>query len=252
MKKIPEYNENEQSDCSNHNSDSDSEIYIHQALKEFTLNTDPQDLLNQVKQQLPPVHEDSSNVMKNLLGDIKGMLSGGQNMDTKNILDMSKDLSNKYQNMIDTGDLNITDLFSGVMGLLNNPDAIGEEFGDFDGSNLPNPNDLMSQMADDPSLKQAMEMMNGLGINTNPSNSSNSSNLSNFSDQTNISNPIGGLDMNMLGAMMSGMMGTMNSNSQSNNEPKTVRELEKEIERLMADITNEDPTNEDPTDPGIE
>lgn len=218
MKKIEEYNESEETD--EYETESNAETNdLASAMEQFELDTNPQELLNQLKQQMPAKNDNSSNVMKGLLGDIKGMLSGGQNLDTQNIMDLSKNLSVKYQDMIENGSVNITDLFSGVMDLLNNPDAIGEEFGDINTDNLPNPNDLINQMSSDPNLKQAMAMMGNMGAG--PSNGQ-----------------MGGLNMGMLGAMMSGMMGG-SQEAVDPNAPKTVQELEKEIERLMTEMHEE-------------
>ena len=200
-------------------------------MEQFSQNMDPQELLNQLTQQLAPKNENSNNIMKDLLGDIKGMLSGGQNLDTQNIMDLSKDLSVKYQEMIEKGTVNISDLFTGVIDLLNNPDAIGEEFNDIDTNNLPNPNDLIQQMSSDPNLKQAISMMGNMG-NTdnkdgNPMGGLNMGGLN-----------MGGLNMGMLTAMMSGMMNTPDASN--SNVPKTVQELEKEIERLMTELEGEE------------
>jgi hypothetical protein len=249
MKKIEEFNDTNVSDDSEDEDDNeygddnyddiDNEYNsenFQEMIKKFTEETNSQDLLNQLKEQIPPINENSSNVMKGLLGDIKGMLSGGgQNMDTQNILDLSKNLSNKYQDMIEKGVVNITDLFSGVIDLLNDPDAIGDEFNDFDAEHLPNPNDLISQMANDPSLKEAMSMMGGMGFGSSSSTST-----------TNQGNgPMAGLNMGMLGSLMSGMMGGMGGmggkTAEDSNAPKTVQELEKEIERLMTELQDADP-----------
>ena len=217
--KIEEYSNVEDSESENSvdfnelNEDED----INVPIEDFSLDTNPQELLDQLKSQLPPTSTESTSVMKNLLGDIKGMLNGG-NLESSNILDLSKNLSKKYETMIEKGDVNITDLFSGVVELLNNPDAIGDEFNDLDTDNLPNPDELVKQMASDPSLKEAMSMMGGM------SNSGNSK---------------GGLNMGMLGAMMSGLMGGGNQEANPN-DPKTVQELEKEIERMMNELQEDE------------
>jgi len=242
MKKIEEFNETNLSDddTDDNEYDDDGEEYggesFQEMIKKFTEETNSQELLNQLKEQMPPVNENSSNVMKGLLGDIKGMLSGGgQNMDTQNILDLSKNLSNKYQDMIEKGVVNITDLFSGVIDLLNDPDAIGDEFNDFDPEHLPNPNDLISQMSNDPSLKEAMSMMGSMGFGPASSTSAGTSTTNQGKG------PMAGLNMGMLGSLMSGMMGGAAKTAEDPNAPKTVQELEKEIERLMTELQDADP-----------
>jgi hypothetical protein len=182
---------------------------------------DPRELLNNLKQHLPQT-EKAPTVIKGLLGDIKGMLKSTDNMDSKSIVDISRDLSSKYQTMIESGDLDMNDLLSGVFNLLNDPDAINGEFDDIDSSKLPDPSKIISEMSNDPSLKQAMGMLGGMagkgGQNGMP-------------------------DMSMLGSMVAGMMGSglMGDGKPSNNKadpnaPNTVFELEKEIERMMREV----------------
>lgn len=224
--KIEEYSNLEESEASSDSmvSEEDNEDELNIPIEDFSLDGNPQELLNQLKEQLPPSSAESTNVMKNLLGDIKGMLGQG-NLESSNILDLSKNLSKKYEAMIEQGDVNITDLFSGVVELLNNPDAIGDEFGDINTDNLPNPDDLVKQMASDPSLKQAMSMMGDIGGSNKGT---------------------GGLNMGMIGAMMSGLMG--GSDQQANpDDPKTIQELEKEIERMMNEL-QEDANEEEDND----
>lgn len=233
-KKIEEYGNLEESSDSMNSDDlkdesddesedeDEDEDELNIPMEDFSLDANPQELLNQLKEQLPPTSIESKSVMKNLLGDIKGMLGQG-NLGSSNILDLSKNLSKKYETMIEQGDVNITDLFSGVVELLNNPDAIGDEFGDIDTDNLPNADELVKQMASDPSLKQAMSMMGNMG----------GSNMGK-----------GGLNMGMLGAMMSGLMG--GSTQQTNaDDPKTIQELEKEIERMMNELHEGDDGEDD-------
>lgn len=102
--------------------------------------------------------------------------------------------------MIQNGDVDMSDLLSGVMGLLNNPDSLNEEFGDIDASKLPDPNSIISDMTNDPSFKDAMNMMSGEN---------------------------GGV----FGAMMSSMM-----NGKSDTDNKSVVDLEKEIEQMMREV----------------
>jgi len=175
-----------------------------------------QNLLNQLREHLPQTNNNSNNnssVMKNLLGDIKGLLNN-DTLDTSDILGLSKNLGEKYESMIEKGDLNIMDLFGGVVDLLNNPSSLETEFADIDSSRLPNPNDLINQMSTDPKLKEAMSMMNNLDSK-------------------------GGMDMSMLGTMMSSLMGN-NVEQQNTDEPQTINELEREIERMMDDLDKND------------
>ena len=172
---------------------------------------DPHKMLEVLKKELPK-SEKAPNVMNGLIGDIKNMLKGNNNMNTKNIVDISKDLSNKYQTLIDSGDVNINDLLTGVLGILNDPNALEGQFDDIDTNNLPDPNALLSEITNDPNLKEAMGM---------------------------IGNNKDGLNMGMIGSLMANMMSSDNLNNSNNkDDPKTVQELENEIERMMKEINN--------------
>ena len=175
---------------------SESEIEP-EAITEPNTNKMLEDLQKQI-----PHSENTPTVMKGLLTDIKDILNNTSNIESQNIVDISKNLSSKYQTMIEKGDVNIGDLLSGVLGLINDPDSLNDEFSDIDVNNLPNPENVLSDMANDPNLKEAMSMM---------SNDNN---------------------MNMFSSMMSSMMG--GANSSTNN--KSLAELEKEIEQMMQEV----------------
>ena len=144
--------------------------------------------------------ESTPKLMKGLIGDIKDILSNNDGLESKSIIDISKNLSQKYQNMIEKGDVNISDLLSGVLGIINDPESLNGEFDDIDVSKLPDPNSILKDMANDPNLKEAMNMM---GNNEN---------------------------MGMFSSMVSNMM----NNTQTDN--KTIGELEKEIEQMMKEV----------------
>jgi hypothetical protein len=92
-------------------------------------------MLNELKKSIPKT-EKAPTVVNGLLGDIKSMLLTNDNVNEKNIIDISKDLSSKYQNMIENGDIDIGDLLSGVIGLLNDPSSLDGQFDDVDSSKL--------------------------------------------------------------------------------------------------------------------
>jgi hypothetical protein len=236
MEKIEEYSaENDSeisdesdSDCEsadNDNDDDDNDDDNFDA-------TNAKELLNSLKNQMPQT-EKAPTVIKGLLGDIKHMLNSNDSIDSKSIVDISRDLSSKYQNLIESGEVNINDLLSGVIGLLNDPDAINGEFDDIDSSKLPDPSKILSEMSNDPSLKQAMSMLGGAGG----------------------AGGAGGMDMNMLSSMMAGMMGSsmMGGSGKPSglkgdgSAPKSIVELEKEIERMMREVTEAEQEQETET-----
>jgi hypothetical protein len=205
--KIEEY------DNSDNNSDSnDDDIY-----NQTELLKNPHKMLDVLNKELPTT-KNAPNVMNGLICDIKDMLKDSSCTNSKNIVDISKDLSNKYQELIDSGNVNINDLLTGVLGLLNDPTSLDGQFDDIDTNNLPDPKSLLTEMTNDPNLKEAMGM---LGTNNG-----------------------GGLNMNMISSLMANMMSSDNSSSSNQNEPNTIQELEKEIERMMEDINNNDNTKD--------
>lgn len=148
----------------------------------------------------------TSNLIPSLLGDIKGLLNT-EDLTGSNIIELTKNLSNKYQTMIDNGDANIDELLTGVIGLLSDPNKIDKEFSDFDVSKIKNPDKIISDITNDPSIKDAMSMV----------------------DQTGLSSSVGS---GMFGSILSNFMGGNNDD----NEPQTMAELENEIEKLMNDV----------------
>ena len=144
-----------------------------------------------------------SELIPSLLGDIKGLLNT-DDLSGSNIIELTKNLSNKYQTMIDNGDANIDELLTGVIGLLSDPNKIDREFSDFDVSKIKNPDKIISDITNDPSIKDAMSMV----------------------DQTGLSSNVG-----MFGSILSNFMGGGNSD-----EPQTLLELDNEIEKLMNDV----------------
>jgi hypothetical protein len=109
--------------------------------------------------------------------------------------------------MIDNGDANIEELLSGVIGLLSDPNKIDKEFSDFDISKIKNPDQIISDITNDPSIKDAMSMV----------------------DQTGLSSNAG-----MFGSILSNFMG--GAGNGDDNGPQTMAELETEIEKLMNDV----------------
>jgi hypothetical protein len=183
--------------------------------------------------------------MKNLLGDIKGMLSDGSELDSKNIVDISKNLSDKYQTMIDSGEVKINDLLGGVFDLLSNPDTINNEFTNFDATNLPNPSSVLQEMTNDPNLKDMMAMMGKNNTNSTAMPdlsmlSSMMSGLGNAKSGDKKKGKKGGQmpDLSMLSSLMSGMSSLSNPNADKidNNAPSTISDLEKEIERMLNEV----------------
>jgi len=164
---------------------------------------DTQNMLVELSKHIPQTGT-APTLMKGLIGDIKNILSDGDELKTKNIIDISKDLSKKYQTMIENGDVNMGDLLSGVLGLINNPDSLNGEFDDIDVSKLPDPDSILKDMANDPKLKEVMGMMG---------------------------NNKGMPDMGMFGSMMANMV-----NSNTNTDDKSISDLEKEIEQMMREV----------------
>jgi hypothetical protein len=192
--------------------DSEGEVEVedkndNENISYLTDNLDSKSMLDELNKQLPQ-SEATPVLMKGLIGDIKDILSNNNDLKSSSIVDISRNLSDKYQTMIDKGDVNISDLLSGVLGILNDPDALNEEFNDINADNLPNPDNILADMANDPKLKEAMNMMGS----TN-----------------------GMPNMGMFGSMMANMM--------SGNKPvdnKSISDLEREIEQMMKEVQEVD------------
>jgi len=190
-----EIDDDDDDDDNDDNDDREENNNIGEVLKD-------NNLINLLKKNIQP-SEKSPILIKGLLGDIKTMINNNNNNDSKNILEMSKDISTKYQDMIENGDMNINDLLGGIMGLLSNPNTITEEFKDINVENLPDPNNLLTEIKEDPTLKKSIDLV---------ANNSN---------------------MDFLGSFMNNMMGNSNET-----DGKTVQQLEKEIERMMTEVVN--------------
>lgn len=165
----------------------------------------------------------SQSVVKNLLSDIKTMIKSDNISNSKDLLNMSKNISSKYQNMIESGSINPTELIGSLLGLLKNPNSLNEEFKDINISNLPDPNSLLEEIAEDSNLKNAMKTMLG----------NNNDLMSNFMNNNN-ENIIGSLGSSLMSNFMD------NNINNSTNIPKSSNELDKEIERLLKEVNEKE------------
>lgn len=158
-------------------------------------------------------NNEKDDVIDNLLCDIKDILNKDTN---ENIIDLSKKLSNKYQEKILNGDLELNDLLSSVVGLINKPDKITKNFKDFDSSNLQkiNPNDLINELSNNPNIKDAMNMLNSLKSNDSNELDNSSSDMSNI---------------------MNSMLGMLNIDKED--EKLSSKELDTKIEEMLTDLT---------------
>lgn len=210
-------------------------------LKNTLQNLDLSKLMNTVGTQNGSSTSSSTSskpVIKTMLGDIKNMLSNTDGNQSNNILEMSNNLSSKYQEMISSGQLDVNDLVSGVFGLLNDSSAIDEEFGDFDTSKLPDTNKLMTDMSKDPTLKDMMQKMGGANgkMDMGAISSLMSGMMSKDAQKVGNSSVGGGLDMGMMSSLMSGLM---SGNTQTSKDaPKSISDMEKEIERMMKEVSD--------------
>jgi hypothetical protein len=163
--------------------------------------------------------DDKEDIIDDLLCDIKDLL----NKDTgENIIDLSKKLSNKYQDKILNGNLELNDLLGSVVGLINKPDKITKNFKDFDKSNLEkiNPNDLINELSNNPNMKDAMSMLESLNKNNEDSNSDMSNIINSTSDMSNIMNSVFGM-----------------LNVEKEDEKLSSKELDIKIEEMLSDLT---------------
>ena len=193
-------------------SETESPISVQTPLEPFN----PKTMLDELSKQIPKT-EETPKVMKGLIGDIKEILTSNKDLKNTSIIDISKNLSDKYQNLIEKGDVNIGDLLSGVFGILNDPESLNGQFDDIDPDTLPDPNSILTDMANDPKLKEAMGMMN------------NSSGMN-----------------GMFSSMMANMMNNSNGSSVDN---KSISELEKEIEQMMREVQAAEAAKDDVVSP---
>jgi len=210
LEKIDDYESSNNSEEKIEEKPKNSEKLNEQEIKknlEDLKNINPQQLLNEVKNKLPQT-KNSQEAISNILGDIKGMLNTGE-IDAKNIVDVSKNLSSKYQNLIETGKMDMGDLLSGLVGLISDPKIIQNEFKDLENEKLPDPSKLLSEISNDPKLKQTMNMLTG-------------SNEKSF-------------NFGNMGSILSGLLGSSEIKDDPE-APKTVQGLEKDIERMMLEI----------------
>lgn len=180
---------------------SESSVEDNDLIKSNPINSN---LIDMLKSNLP-TSNNSPFLMKGLLTDIKSMINNNDTSNPKNILNMSKDISTKYQELIENGNVNINDLLGGVLGLISDPSIINDEFKDINTNNLPDPNLLLGEIKDDPNLKKTFE---NIGSDSN---------------------------MNILGSLMSNFM-----NDNKKEDSKSIQELEKDIERMMLEVQEYD------------
>jgi hypothetical protein len=117
--------------------------------KKDTLSDDIKNkMLEDLKKMIPQPKstDDSKSVIKELLGDIKEKLKEKEKFEPMDIMNMTKDLSAIYQNKIQSGEMDIGNLLSGVLDLMKDPGNLSNEFSGIENKINSNPMELMQAM----------------------------------------------------------------------------------------------------------
>lgn len=167
--------------------------------------------------------ENKPSVIKGLFNDVKNMLF--DDFDPSTINDKTRALANKYQGMLSNGSLKMNNLLDDFMDIVQNPEMINEEFKNIDEKTLPNLDSLMKTMLND--------------SGNNPFGSIMSDVLNGSSGLA--GNPLGSLlsGDSGIGSLMSGLKDILGEQV-DDGAPKTVNELQSEIERMLLEMEEED------------
>lgn len=87
-------------------------------------------------------------LISNIINDIKSNLNtNGEDIDS--LIENTKEMGKKYQEMINNGEMSLDDMMKSMMGIISNPSDIIENMNDIDISKLPDPQKLMSKLSAD-------------------------------------------------------------------------------------------------------
>ena len=101
----------------------------------------------------------SSNVIDNLLGDLKTKLNTKDKFGIGDIFELTKELTSDYQTKLQNKEFSLTDVFTGIVDLVQNPQKIEEDFKGLDTKLDAKPEDLLKSVQEDPKLKEINNMM---------------------------------------------------------------------------------------------
>jgi hypothetical protein len=101
----------------------------------------------------------NKNVIDNLLGDLKTKLNTKDKFGIGDIFELTKELTNDYQTKLQNKEFSLTDVFSGIVDLVQNPQKIEDDFKDLNTKLDAKPEDLLKSVQEDPKLKDINNMM---------------------------------------------------------------------------------------------
>lgn len=101
----------------------------------------------------------SNNVIDNLLGDLKTKLNTKDKFGIGDIFELTKELTNDYQTKLQNKEFSLTDVFTGIVDLVQNPQKVEDEFKGMDNKLDAKPEDLLKSVQEDPKLKEINNLM---------------------------------------------------------------------------------------------
>lgn len=173
------------------------------------------DMLNNLKKMLPNNEstKDSKDLIKGLIGNIKSKLNEKDKFNPAELINMTKELSNDYQEKIQSGELNISNLLSSVMELMSNPDDLSNQFEGIENKIDGNHEDIMNEMKKTifENGENPLDMLNSFGGN----NKDGLENIMNMAKMMGEGDDNSNIDMNSI-MNMAKMMGDNKDNNDMN------------------------------------
>lgn len=199
-------------------------------LEQLGLGSDMKDIDmgNLLNQFMPGVSDSKNeNLMSSLMSDITSTMGNLESADQ--VFDMTKQLGQKYQNMIMSGEVDPSEIVGSLMGLMTDK-KFTEELGKIDVSKIK-PEDMMSKMMSEISPEMIGQLTGGIGGGSE----------------------LGGLDLGNIGSLVSTVTG-LAGGSNASNPTSSVQEKELTPEQIkeLEDYYNNLNLNTQPTEPELD
>jgi hypothetical protein len=95
--------------------------------------------------------------VNDILDDIKTNINNSDGVD--DLFNSTKNIGEKYKNMFEDGKITMSDLVSGMMGIMSNPKNIKESIKDINVNKLPNMNSIMNKLASEVGNSEEIKKM---------------------------------------------------------------------------------------------
>lgn len=198
-------------------------------------------MLEDLKKMIPKPNsqQGTKSVIKELLGDIREKLNEKDKFEASDIMNLTRDLSTVYQNKIQSGEMDIGNLLTGVLDLMNDPSNLSNEFSGIENKINSNPMELMQAMQDTfkkEGGQNPFDILNNLSQSVPNNGSNDMKNLMSMVNMVSQGNQNGAAGINPLSLLSGGLGGGLGSVVgnllEGEKQPESEEEIKKKQEML--------------------